>query len=108
MPRVTCLRPRLSTLDTRRAKPPPKQTLPFYKSPEWRHARGIALARARGTCQTPGCGRRERYMYVDHVIELKDGGAPLDQRNLQVLCGPCHNRKTAKERARRQREAELE
>ena len=40
-------------------------------------------------------------MYVDHRVELKDGGAPLDRRNVWLLCGSCHTRKTVAERARR-------
>ena len=33
-------------------------------------------------------------MYVDHKVELKDGGAPLDRRNVWLLCGSCHTLKT--------------
>jgi 5-methylcytosine-specific restriction enzyme A len=40
-------------------------------------------------------------MFVDHIVELKDGGAPLDRSNLWLLCGSCHSLKTAGERARR-------
>ena len=32
---------------------------------------------------------------VDHVDELKDGGALLDDNNLRSLCWSCHARKTA-------------
>lgn len=32
---------------------------------------------------------------VDHVRELRDGGARLDESNLQSLCRRCHARKTA-------------
>jgi hypothetical protein len=40
-------------------------------------------------------------MFVDHKTELRDGGAPLDRRNVWLLCGSCHSLKTARERARR-------
>ena len=40
-------------------------------------------------------------MYVDHRVELKDGGAPLDRKNVWLLCGGCHCLKTARQRARR-------
>ncbi len=40
-------------------------------------------------------------MYVDHRVELKDGGAPLDRKNVWLLCGSCHSLKTARERGRR-------
>ncbi|XPS83916.1 HNH endonuclease domain protein [Desulfosarcina variabilis str. Montpellier] len=40
---------------------------------------------------------------VDHIVELKDGGAPLSEDNVQSLCRSCHQRKTARE-ARLRRE----
>ena len=38
---------------------------------------------------------------VDHIKPLRDGGARLDQTNLQALCKSCHSRKTAREGVRR-------
>ncbi len=38
---------------------------------------------------------------TDHVIELENGGAKLDDSNLQSLCISCHNTKTALERVGR-------
>jgi len=38
---------------------------------------------------------------VDHIIELKDGGAPLDERNVQALCRTCHGKKTSIEKQKR-------
>lgn len=46
-------------------------------------------------------GRTEPAVIVDHVKEIADGGDPYDWDNLQSLCLPCHNRKTAAERRRR-------
>ncbi|WP_423804552.1 HNH endonuclease [Novosphingobium lindaniclasticum] len=40
---------------------------------------------------------------LDHKQERKDGGADLDPANLEWLCQPHHNRKTAEARARRAR-----
>ena len=40
-------------------------------------------------------------MFADHIVELKDGGAPYDLNNGQCLCGSCHTRKTVAERVRR-------
>jgi 5-methylcytosine-specific restriction endonuclease McrA len=38
---------------------------------------------------------------VDHIIELKDGGAPLSEDNAMSLCARCHNQKTADEKRKR-------
>jgi 5-methylcytosine-specific restriction endonuclease McrA len=40
-------------------------------------------------------------MFADHIVERRDGGEPLDRWNVWLLCGRCHTRKTAAERARR-------
>lgn len=40
---------------------------------------------------------------ADHVLPIKDGGARLIESNLQALCVPCHNSKTASETALRSR-----
>ncbi|WP_298618749.1 AAA family ATPase [uncultured Zoogloea sp.] len=72
--------------------------MPFYQSPEWR---GLVtrIKRERGArCQRCGSGHR---VIADHVIELRDGGAPLDASNIELLCQACHNAKTADARAAR-------
>ena len=38
---------------------------------------------------------------VDHIQPINDGGAVLDDANLQSLCGRCHARKTADDLAKR-------
>jgi 5-methylcytosine-specific restriction protein A len=83
------------------AKPPPKTANSFYLSREWIELRDRVRREAGGRCQGPGCGRMEARMFVDHVVELQDGGAALDRSNTWLLCGSCHGRKTAAERARR-------
>ncbi|MFW9626860.1 MAG: HNH endonuclease [Sulfurospirillum sp.] len=45
------------------------------------------------------CGRPAQI--ADHIIELRDGGEPLSLENIQCMCSPCHNRKSAKEAAKR-------
>lgn len=40
---------------------------------------------------------------VDHIKEIKDGGAVYDVSNLQSLCNACHNTKTGKESKKRAR-----
>jgi 5-methylcytosine-specific restriction enzyme A len=95
------LQPRLKTFDTRRVKPPPKRAAAFYLSPEWR-ALMAAIIKARSRrCQE--CGRTGCRVFGDHIVELKDGGAPLDPSNVMLRCGSCHSAKTARVRAERMR-----
>lgn len=102
-PRLRTSPDRIATLDTRSAKPPVKQTDRFYVSADWRALVQI-LRSARGDrCEV--CGRTNVRMFADHVVELQDGGAALDIRNLMLKCGSCHSRKTAAERARRMAES---
>lgn len=82
-----------------------KRVDPFYVSTEWR-ALMDAIKRQRGNrCEDPEHRpehpRSGVRIYGDHVKERKDGGAPLDPRNIMLKCPPCHQRKTAVERARR-------
>jgi uncharacterized protein YfaQ (DUF2300 family) len=47
------------------------------------------------------CGRKEPRMFADHVVEIRDGGAPFDTANGQCLCGSHHTLKTNAERDKR-------
>lgn len=81
----------------------PKQAAPFYQSKEWVELRGRVIRRDGGACQLRlrGClGSRGR-MFVDHVIEIQDGGERLDPANCQTVCSSCHVQKTNRERAKR-------
>ena len=40
-------------------------------------------------------------MFVDHIVELKDGGAPLERGNTILICSSHHVLKTNVERAKR-------
>ena len=95
------LRPRIGLADVRTAALPPKVADRFYSSVEWIALRDRVRREAAGRCQAEGCGRAERRMFVDHIVELKDGGAPLDRSNVWLLCASHHAAKTAAERARR-------
>src|SRR5512139_3840746 len=95
------LRPRVAMAKMSTATPPPKLSDSFYSSRVWMQLRDRVRREAGGRCQSPGCGRAEDRMYVDHRVELKDGGAPLDRKNVWLLCGSCHSLKTAAERTRR-------
>lgn len=99
--KLAMLRPRVATFDARAVKPPPKQAAPIYHSPEYAEWRAAVIGNANGVCQWPGCGRAERRMFADHIVELQDGGARFDVANGQCLCGSHHTRKTAEARARR-------
>lgn len=91
--------PRLREHRTQRIAPPPKTVDPFYRSPEWRALMASVIAERGRRCED--CGRTGCRIFGDHATELADGGAPLDRRNIRLLCGSCHTRKTAQARASR-------
>ncbi|EHM01411.1 HNH endonuclease domain protein [Acetobacteraceae bacterium AT-5844] len=102
--RLSFMPSRIQAMDLRTAQPAPKQADPHYLTPEHRAWSAAVIRRAGGVCQGSGCGRTGVRLFADHVIELRDGGAPFDPANGQALCGACHTRKTAEERRRRQAE----
>ncbi|HUO55084.1 MAG TPA: HNH endonuclease signature motif containing protein [Rhodoblastus sp.] len=106
MARLKCAPPLVRPSCLAVAKVPPKTADAIYGTPEHRAWSAGVIARARGVCQM--CGRSNGRMFADHIREVKDGGALLDPANGQCLCGSCHSRKTAAERARRFRRPEGE
>src|SRR5260370_39434232 len=88
------LRRRVGLANLQTAKVPPKSANKFYLSLEWIALRDRVRREAGGRCQAPGCGRMETRMFVDHVVELQDGGAALERSNTWLLCGSCHGLKT--------------
>ena len=74
-----------------------KETVPFYLSPRWRRLRDWYIGQ-HPVCEM--CGRAKA-TEVDHIRELKDGGAAMSTSNLQALCHRCHMSKTAAERRHR-------
>ena len=98
---LRALQPRVGLANLRTAALPPKIAEPFYSSPAWIALRDRVRHEAGGRCQVPGCGRIERRMIVDHIVELKDGGGPLDRSNVWLTCRSHHNLKTIAERAKR-------
>lgn len=92
-----------------RLRPPPKLPDPFYQSPEWR-AFSSAIKSQRGyrcedaACKAPDLSERKWMLIADHDVERKDGGADFDPLNIKLRCQACHNRKTAAEKMRRQRQ----
>ena len=93
------LKPRLATPDRSVAKLPPKTAADFYGSREWKQVRAEVVAARGRRCEL--CGRGDTRPFVDHIQELKDGGAALDKANLRVTCGSCHSAKTAAARDQR-------
>lgn len=66
----------------------------------WRRLRKWHLHRFPlcAVCGSTGSGRRSNH--VDHIVPLEAGGPRLDPANLQTLCLPHHNEKTAQDRKR--------
>lgn len=105
MPRLTTLRPRVATLDTRAAPPAPKTADPYYLSAEHRAWADDVKRRAGFRCEYVEAGQRcakaapRHRMFADHIVERRDGGA--DQGEGQCLCGAHHSLVTARRRAER-------
>lgn len=78
----------------------PKKAERFYLSPEWKALVKRIKAKRGAFCQRCGAGGR---VIGDHIVERRDGGAELDEGNIELLCLPCHNRKTARAKAERVR-----
>lgn len=69
-----------------------------HNTRRWRSLRA-AFLRAHPLCAL--CSRPTPATEVDHIVAIRDGGAPWSWDNLQALCKPCHSRKTgAGERVR--------
>ena len=96
---LQALKPRVATLNLQTAALPAKVADPFYSSAAWIALRDRVRREARGRCQVQGC--TQRGAIVDHIVELKDGGAPLARSNTMLTCMSHHAAKTAAERAKR-------
>ncbi len=101
------LPPRIDSPSTRMQSADKKVKASFYTTQEWKQfVRDILRERGR-VCQK--CHRmyddmfRPIRVYLDHIIEIEDGGALFDRRNVQVLCGSCHTQKTLDTRKARSR-----
>jgi len=71
---------------------------PFYVSARWKRLSKWYRAKE-PLCEM--CGAPGRL--VDHIKEIKDGGALLDETNIQTLCSKCHATKTLDEQKRRKK-----
>ena len=72
----------------------------FYKTRAWKRFRAWFVKQNPLCIDCKANGRVTAVKIVDHIVPIKDGGAPLDPDNCQSLCLPCHNTKTSKERGR--------
>ena len=102
---VRTLGPLVRVLDTRSVASAVKRTDPFYSTPEWRDLQSQIIAERGRVCEDPSCDGRTHKpgmrVFADHIVELKDGGAPLDRRNIMLRCGASHTRKTIAVRGER-------
>jgi 5-methylcytosine-specific restriction protein A len=101
------LRPVLSAVDTRVARPAPKTADRELLTGEHKAWRAAVLSRAGHRCEWVEHGVRcersapQHRLVADHVTERKDGGAALDVANGRCLCPSHHGLKTFRERAKR-------
>jgi HNH endonuclease len=68
----------------------------------WHITKRVVWARDGGRCRMCGTSGPDpwpldsdfRWEY-DHIVEIARGGDPLDPANVQLVCSPCHRRKTS-------------
>lgn len=84
---------------------PAKEADPFYNSVSWRALVSQIIEQRGHRCEDPEHDetkpRTGVRVHGDHIKERRDGGAPLDKRNVMLRCTSCHTRKTLKVRAAR-------
>jgi 5-methylcytosine-specific restriction endonuclease McrA len=97
MGKLTSLGSRVAALPARVAVQS-KVAESFYQSRDW--LRLIKMIKAVRGCFCERCGSSYR-VAGDHIVERKDGGADLDESNVELLCIRCHNSKTAAARKAR-------
>jgi len=74
------------------------EDIKFYQSPRWRRLRALIL-QSEPLCRE--CKRKgliTEAKVLDHILSIRNGGAKLEENNLQPMCHSCHNTKSAKER----------
>src|SRR3989442_3388755 len=84
----------------RRRDPRHAELQRFYGSDVWKRARAEQLAREPYCRICRAAGRTKLADTVDHLVEIRRGGDPLDPANLQSVCKPCHGAKSIREGSR--------
>ena len=80
-----------------------KGTIPFYGTVAWQRFRDWYKSK-HPLCED--CLEHDKLVpvyCVDHIKEIKDGGARLDEQNARSLCRSCHGIKTAEAKRKRGR-----
>ena len=72
----------------------------FYQSAEWKAVKKHHLAIEPLCRECKKNGLLTKATMADHIIPIKQGGATLDDNNLQSLCWSCHSQKSAEEGSR--------
>jgi len=70
----------------------------FYNSRQWRKLRLMILQRDPICKECERKGMIESSNVVDHITPINKGGARLNPDNLQGLCTPHHNSKSARDK----------
>ena len=70
----------------------------FYDSKAWRKLSKWFRKKNPLCAHCRDKGIAKEAQLVDHIVPIEQGGEPLSESNLQSLCIPCHNTKTAEER----------
>jgi 5-methylcytosine-specific restriction protein A len=63
----------------------------------WQKFRTWYATQVPAICVRCGAALASKLMHLDHIVPLEQGGARLDERNVQWMCRECHSIKTAKE-----------
>ena len=80
----------------------PKDTDPFYLSVRWRRFRDWFISNHPMCMQCEREGRGDVLaQMVDHIVEIKDGGALTTEENAMSLCWKCHAIKHSNDRMTR-------
>lgn len=103
-PKLRNFNTRLRLFDTKKVRAPEKVVESFYASSAWKQLMAQIIDERGRRCEDANCERPLGpwgRIYGDHIIEIKDGGHPLDKSNIMLRCAPCHGAKTAEERRKR-------